>query len=120
MANEIEVRARLTFAKSGAADGMEAAGTFTLSGTKYQRGRQNVGTSEEPLNLGDAATGGWFFIKNLDPTNFVSLRAGTGLTNFIRINAGEFAVFRIHANAAAPYIIADTAPVDVEYLLLVN
>lgn len=120
MASEIEVRGRLSFSKSGAAGGMDAAGTFTLTGTKYQRGRQNVGTSEEALILGDAAAGGWVFIKNLDATNYVSLRSATGATDFIRINAGEFAMFRLHASSSAPFIIANTAAVEIEYLVLVN
>lgn len=120
MANEIEVRARLSFSKSSATDGMDASGTFTLTGTKYQKGRQNVATTEEALNLGDAAAGGWCFIKNLDATNFVSVRSATGATNFIRINAGEFALFRLHASSSAPFVIADTSAVEIEYLLLVN
>lgn len=120
MANEIEVRGRLTFAKTGASGGIDAAGTFTLSGTKFQMGRQNVGTSEEALILGDAAAGGWVFIKNLDATNYVSLRSGTGATDVIRINAGEFAMFRLHGSSTAPYVIANTAAVEIEYLVLVN
>lgn len=120
MASEIEVRARLTFSKSNTSGGMDKAGTFTLSGTKYQRGRQNVGTAEEALILGDAAAGGWCMIYNTDATNFVAVKAATGATPLIRINAGEFALFRLHASASAPYVQADTSAVEIEYILLVN
>lgn len=120
MASEIEVRGRLTFAKSSASDGMDATGTFTFTGTRYYKGRQNVGTSEEALELGDAAAGGWVMLKNLDATNFVSVRQATGGTNFIRMNAGEFALFRLHSSSSAPFVIADTSACEIEVLVLVN
>jgi len=78
----------------------------------------SIGTSEEALDLGDCGTGGWFMAKNLDDTNFVSIRQGTGASDLIRLRAGEVCLFRLDADATAPYIIADTASVDVEYLLL--
>jgi len=120
LASEINVSARLSFYKSGAGSGLESAGAFTLTGTKYQEGRQSVGTSQEALNLGDVAAGGWCFIINRDATNYVKVRPATGATDLIRIKAGEFALFRLDAGAAAPFVIADTAAVEIQYLILVD
>lgn len=126
MSNEIQIRCSLTFSKSGASGGMDFFGSIDWAGTKYQKGRQSVGfAAEEPLNLGDAAAGGWLFIKNLDATNFVQVRRGTGEGALIRIRGGttnkkEFCCFRLDVGASAPYVIADTAAVEIEYLLLTD
>lgn len=92
----------------------------TLSGNQWIHHRQEIGTSEEALDLGDISTGGWFFARNLDTTNYVELRSGTGATDFVRLNAGEFCLFRISGDASAPYAIANTAAVDLEYALVQN
>ena len=92
---------------------------FTMTGDSALKYTQSIGTSEEALELGqDIGTLGWCMIKNLDATNFVSIRAGTGLGNFLRINAGEFALFRFGSGATAPFAIADTGAVLVEVLLI--
>lgn len=120
MASEIEVRARLTGNKSGASVAIEGAGTFTWTGTKYQKGRQNVGTAEEALVLGDSAAGGWVMIKNLGPTNYLQVKAATGATPLIRINVDEFALFRLDSGASAPFVQANTGAVEIEYVVMVN
>jgi len=48
----------------------------------------------------------------------VELRSGTGATDFIRLNAGEFALFRMSPDASAPYAIADTSSCNVLFVLL--
>ena len=81
---------------------------------------QNIGTSEEALNLGNIATLGYIYIKNLDETNFVQLRTATSGTYFCKLKPGEIAVFRFGSGVTAPYAIADTAACDVEYFLISN
>lgn len=121
MASEIIASASLTFSKAGAgAAGVYSSGSFTFTGTAYFKGKQNVGTSEEALLLGDVTPGGWALIRNLDATNFVAIKSGTGVVPLVRINAGEFALFRVSSLATAPFIQADTSSVNVEILLLAN
>lgn len=90
--------------------------SITVSGTQIMDNVQSVGTSEEAILLGDVATGGYWFVQNMDATNFVELRAATGATDFIKLLAGEWAIFRTSADASAPYAIADTGACNVRFL----
>ena len=124
MANELTLSIKAVYAKSGAEvtfpDVAKQSIGVTVTGTRFIQMRQSVGTSEEALELGDIATGGFCIMINRDATNFVEVRPGTGATDLIRLKAGEPAMFRISADATAPYVIADTAAVEIEYFLLQN
>lgn len=117
MANEATVTVSLQFAK-GSVDLTlsDAAKTFDVTGTRYQRAVQSVGTSEEALDMGDITDPGWAYFRNLDASNFVEIRAATGDTACIRINAGESCCFRLVATA--PFVMADTAAIDLEYMIV--
>lgn len=108
----------VAFAKSGSPSVSLTAGTLTIdvSGAQVMDNVQNVGTVEEAILLGDVAAGGYWFVQNLDATNFVKLRSGTGATDFLRLNAGEWAIFRTSADATAPYAIADTGACNVRFV----
>ena len=82
--------------------------SITVSGTQWMDNTQAIGTSEEAILLGDVAAGGWCFFQNMDATNFISIRAATGATNLIKLLAGEWCLFRLSADATAPFAIADT------------
>lgn len=119
MANELSISTlTISFAKSGSpsVSATPAALSITVSGAQIMDNVQNVGTTEEAVLLGDVASGGYWFVQNLDSTNFVELRSGTGATDFIRLNAGEWAIFRTSADASAPYAIADTSACNVRFL----
>ena len=88
----------------------------TVTGKQYMDNVQSVGITEEAILMGDVAAGGYCFFHNQDATNFVELRSGTGATDFIRLLAGEWAIFRMSADASAPYAIADTAAVNLRCL----
>lgn len=118
MANEITVSANLAFSKNGTRVSFGKTGLqFDVSGDDYLHQTQVIGTSEEALALGDV-TPGMILIFNTDTTNYVSVRSGTGAANLIKIPAGEFCLFRLEASA--PYLIANTASVRIEYLLIEN
>lgn len=120
MANEITVGASLSYSKSGRSDSYTASGlTFTLTGTKASQHIQNIGTSEEALLDGDVGTPGWCLLKNLDSTNYVEIRPGSGLADLVRLNAGEIALLRFAADAT-PYAIANTAACDLLIFILEN
>lgn len=120
MANEVTLSVSLSVLKSGSGLDMKRSfsGQFDMSGTEFIHNTQIVGTSEEALLMGDVAAPGWAFFKNLDATNYVEIRAATGVADTLRLNAGEAAVFRFAADATAPFAIANTAAVRLEYLIL--
>jgi hypothetical protein len=118
MAQEISVKGSLAFTKSSSV-GELISGFLqpTMTGSNWRHGRQVIGTSEEALEMpADIGTPGWIMLINRDATNFVSMRRATGEGNFLKMLAGEFALFRMEA--AAPYLIADSASCEVEYLVL--
>lgn len=117
MANEITLRAELSFSKSGSAASRESGTlTFDMSGADFARLTQTIGTSEEALNIGDVTTCGYLWIKNKDATNFVELRPASSGDDMIKLGPGQVALFPL--TTSTPYAIADTAACIVEYLLL--
>jgi hypothetical protein len=119
MADEITLTVKLRYEADGDETELGVDDlSITVAGSQIVHNVQSVGTSEEALNLGEVATGGVLLAVNRDPTNFVELRAATGETDAVRLNAGEPAVMRVSADAAAPYVIADTAAVRLEYWLI--
>jgi hypothetical protein len=120
MANEVTYQVSLEFQNGGAVPMVRpSAKRFDLdSDSKYQFRRQIVGTSAEALDLGDVTTPGMIIVHNCDETNFVQF--GHDDTGFVagdvKLPAGHWNMF--HMNQAAPYVKADTADVEIEYLLL--
>jgi hypothetical protein len=120
MAAEITVSCSLSFSKGSSSAALSGSGAFTMTGTRYLRGRQNIGTTEEQISIGEITSEGWMLVINRDTSNFVRLRQGVvaSYSNaLIKIKPGEFALFRVDP-AATLYGTADTAAVDVEYLLI--
>lgn len=120
MANELTLNTSLALNKGGATPSV--AGTrnaqYTVAGFRYVRGLQSVGTSEEALGIGELASLGYAWFKNLDGTNFVTIKTGTGGVNMVKIKAGETAVFRFGSGVTAPFAIADTAAVKLDYMIV--
>ena len=120
MANELSLSGlTVVFAKTGSPSVSFTAGTVTVtvSGTQIMDNVQSVGTSEEAILLGDVATGGYWLVQNLDTTNYVEIRSGTGATDLLRLNAGEIALFRTSSDSSAPFAIANTGAVNVRFLM---
>ena len=119
MANEITVSLRLGYKKDGTDETMSVTDLkFDVTGKRFIHNRSSVGATEEALDIGDISTGGWFFGINHDPTNFVEIRDATGTGNLVKCKPGEPCCFRMSDDASAPFVIADTAACDFEYLLI--
>lgn len=117
MADEIAVSVMLRVENGSLSFKKALAGlTFDQSSAKMIHSVQNVGTSEEAVDLGDVATPGWALFINRDDTNYVTIRDGSGGDDVVKLEAGEFALFRLAT--ATPYAIANTAACDVEYVIL--
>lgn len=117
MADEVTGIATMQFAK-GNVSALKRTLSFSVdvSGDKYVSNVQEIGTSEEALEVGDVATAGWMWGRNLDSTNFIKLRMGSGAADLVKVKAGEPFLFRLAGNT--PYAIADTAACDLEYTIV--
>lgn len=89
----------------------------SMNTLRYVANSVSVGTTEEAIPLGEVSSLGWFIAKNLDTTNYVEIRTGTGGTKIVKLKAGESALFRFGSGVTAPFWIADTAACRVEYVL---
>lgn len=123
MADEITITTSLSFVKGNVSESLsDTSLTRDVSGTKYVKGVQNVGfASEEALDMGDILTGattspGYAFFRNLDATNFVTIRGATGIADTVKLLPGDVALFRLAADA--PFVQADAAAVNLEYLII--
>jgi hypothetical protein len=124
MAAEITVSASLAM-DNGIVDvaGPFASGLrFDMTGAKFIKTVQAIPTTEEALQLGETSGSlGWCLIKNLDNTNFVSLKTATSGTVFAKLPAkGGVALFCFGSGVTAPFAIADTAACNIEIFILVQ
>lgn len=123
MANELSITASLSFADSEGTDETLDVSEYelTISTKKYIKAKISVGTSEEALPLGEVSSLGYCFFKNLDETNYVEIRSGTGASNdVIKVGPLGIALFRFGSDVTAPYVIANTAACQCEYILVSN
>lgn len=93
---------------------------FTLTdvatvGHNYVANVQEIGTNEEALALGDVTAPGYAILHNLDDENFVEIRAGSAEEDVIKLEPGDVQLVRFAT--ATPYAIANTAAVDLEYII---
>ena len=123
MADELKLRFGMTFSKGGVApDLVPQVQSVDVTGTRYIRTVQTIGTSAEALTLGDCASVGYILVHNLDPTNFVQLGYDdTGFKDFITLlggasQTGDWAQFR--CSQAAPQAKADTDSCEIEIFIM--
>lgn len=120
MANEITLNANLAYEDSeGADETLSIVDKLSNITTKvYQKSKQNIGITEEAIKLGELATLGYAIFINRDSTNFIELRVATAGIKFCKLLPGEAAMFRFGSGISAPFAIADTAPCQLEYMIL--
>lgn len=121
MAQELTINASLAYSDSEGSDlSIEIADLKpNVSTKKFVHAKQNIGITEEAIGLGEVTSLGWAFFKNLDSTNFLSIKTGTGGTIIMKLLAGESAgPFRFGSGITAPFAIADTAACQMEYLIV--
>lgn len=116
MSAELLVAASLKFSKGGTLFESNFPSTyFDVSGSVGNKQVQAIGTSDESLALGDVSTIGFLMIKNLDPTNFVTI-GSDGTLYPLKLKPGE--AFMGRWNAAAIHVKANTAQCNVEYTII--
>ncbi len=83
-------------------------------------GVQEIGfAAHEVIALGDLGTLGYVILRNLDDTNFVEIGRdiAAAFQSFASLKPGEPQLFRFAAGVV-PYAQADTAAVDLEFMIL--
>lgn len=125
MASELTINASLAFAKGNVASNsisLSSNTKFNVTGTRYAEGVQTIPTTAggTTILLGPmVGTLGWFFFKNLDATNFIEIMTviSTGIVA-LKLKPGEIAMGRFGSGVTAPAAIADTASVQLQYLIV--
>lgn len=121
MANELTLSASFQYVKGAVSEGVDVENvSVTVTGTPIAHRIQNIGITEEAIDIGDVVSGGYMFCRNLDLTNVIKLRPATAVADMIRIDPGgkQFAIFRLDDGATAPFAIALVAACDLEFILL--
>jgi hypothetical protein len=121
VANEVTVTAALSFFKPSimsTAIGRAVAGLqFSVAGTTFVEGSVLIGTSATAIPLGQVTAPHWAFFNNLDAVNYLTIRNGSGGTDLIKLLAGEPAFVPL-LDTAVPYAVANTASIQLEYLII--
>jgi hypothetical protein len=117
MANEGTVTVSLSFNKSSRSASLGKTGLqFDIDGLDYVKKTQNIGTTEEAINLGDITTPGYFVAVNRSTTYNIRIRPATAVADLIVLEPGDVCCFRMYASA--PFCIAITGSAELEYLLI--
>ena len=118
MADEITYQVYLKLVNGNRKPGWAiAAQTVDQTGTDYNWTTQTISNAAaEALALGDIGTPGMMMLHNLG-ANYIEIGYDdTGFKPTVKVLAGEYSLFR-HAQAA-PQALANTAPVEIQFLLL--
>jgi hypothetical protein len=93
---------------------------FAIKGKHFIAGTMAVPTTAggTPIPLTGLSSLGWALIVNNDPTNLVDVLVAVGGTIFAQMLPGEPLLMRFGAGVTAPAVVANGAPVDIEYLIL--
>ena len=123
MANEITVKALLSYKKSGIETvertNPTAAGDVLSqksAGLNYTARVQSIPTGVTQIGKGDVVAIGMCWFSNLGDTS-LEIRNGVAGANVVKIEPGEWAMFR-GATAVDLYALSDTTANDLEYLIL--
>lgn len=125
MANELSFNLTIAYADSeGSSLPFQVVDYLqSVSTKKFAHNKQNIGTSEEAILLGEVTSLGYAIFMNWDLTNYVELRIATASTKFATLKAATsstapgFWCGFIGSGITAPYAIANSAACQVEYCI---
>ena len=120
MANELKITTQLRLSKGSVSLIIGTASHYVdVSGDHSIHRTQEVGfAAAEALDIGEITTVGYCWFRNLDADNFVEIGYDdSGFKNLIKLKAGE-QCGPVRLGQDAPYAQADTAAVDLEYVII--
>ncbi len=114
MANEITYTASLSASKSGATiSSGTLSDTVSMTGGDVLATTQNIGTSNEQIDVSSITGDCRIIIKNLDSTNYVEIFKDNGNSHLLsKLSAGEHCLLT-QVPSASLYARANTAACDV-------
>lgn len=118
MANEITLTVGVLASKNSLSVQLAPKSFQTdLTGSRFIRNVQSVGTTQEALVVGDLATAGVYSMTNLDDTNYAELGVDVSGTFYPvdKILPGETIQGRL--SSLARHVKADTAAVNLDILI---
>lgn len=127
MSNEITLNASIEYSDSEKTEESLALDNIvkSVATKRITRLKQNVGTSEEAVNLGDVSAPGYALFVNRDPTNYIDLKVATSGAIFARLDPdtnsdgkGGFALLKLGSGAQVPYAIANTAACQMDIFIV--
>jgi hypothetical protein len=113
VANEVTTTISLDYSDSDGQELQSGTENFqrSVSTKRPYKATQLIGTSEEAITLGDGGTIKELYLRNLDATNYVEIKTGTGGVITDKLLPGEDCIHRLGSGMQAPYAIANTAAV---------
>ena len=116
MSNELSISVSISLVKNGAMVSRSHGFSADLSGEAFVHAVQSIGfgSAEVLQETSEVGTPRWVYVKNLDDTNFLTF--GSNASMDLKLLAGEAVVYR--TNIVPIYAQADTASVDVEYIII--
>ncbi len=91
---------------------------FNMAGLFLVQGSISVAISATAIPLGQVTAPHWAWFRNMDATNFVTIRNGSGGADLIKLLPGECTPGGVPLlDTSVPYAVANTAPVQLEYLI---
>ena len=120
MANEITLTAALSVNKPSVMTnpvGRSVSGLqFGMAGLYYVDNSILVGVTATLIPMGQVVAPHWAFFRNLDATNFLTIRNGASGADVVKLLPGECAFVPL-LDTGTYYAIANTAAVIMEYLV---
>ena len=119
MADELTVGTSWTYSKNGSTRSLPAeSAQWDVSGSGKIENIQNIGfAAHEALILGEVATPGFAYFKNLDATNYVQIGVdvAAAFVPFVKLLPGQSA--QVWLGTTAPYAKANTGAVLLDYMI---
>jgi hypothetical protein len=119
MSSELKIQTLLRFAKGTVTLRVdEDVQYIDISGDHSIHRTQEIGhAAAETLDVGEVGTVGWCYFRNADFTNYVEIGYDdSGFKPTLKLKASEWCICRLGQDA--PYAQADTAAVDLEYMII--
>lgn len=120
MANELALSCSINFNKNNVSIS-EAVNSLlaTVTGNGLNSiASYSLSTSATAIPLGSVSVaGGFLFVQNLDPTNYITVLTGTSGTAVARLLPGEFCLYRMDPNTTAPAFQAHTGSCLVKFCI---
>ncbi len=126
MSNELTLAASIEYDDGLVTDSLSILSgddVRSLTTDKFHKSIQSVGTSEEAVGLGDITTRCVCMLINLDSTNYIEVKTGTGGTIFAKLYprgsgvGANFCLVPLGSGAQSPFVIANTASCEMAIFL---